>query len=287
MKNLLKKELPFFMAVPAVLWQILFLYVPLLFVIGASFSKNWDGTFFNNITFEHYTTFFDATYFRIIFRSLILAFTNAFLCLLLAYPLAYFVAVKVQKWKNVLLFFLVLPFWTSLLVQVYAWFVLLERNGLINSILVKFGLITEPLVLLNTVPAIYCVMLCCYLPFMVMPIYSVLEKLDKQLIDVSFDLGANQWITLRRVIVPLSMSGIKTGFFLVFIPSFGEFVIPALLGGDKQMYVGSLISHYFLVANNPFLGSAFTVVSGLVLVALSTLFYVYFKRSVRLIHEGQ
>jgi len=268
----------FFMAVPAVLWKLLFLYVPLFFIMLISFSKSFDFAFFKNVTVENYQSLFSLSYFRVIGRSLLLAFLNAFFCLLIAYPIAYFLALKVRRFKNLLLFLLALPFWTNFLVQVYAWFFILDHKGLLNTALLKMGIISQPLHILNTSAAIYIVMLFCYLPFMVMPIYSSLLKIDKFVLEASFDLGANSLQTLSHVTIPLSASGIMTGFFLVLIPSFGEFVIPALLGGGKVMYVGSMITYFFLETKNPFLGAAFTCLSGFVLILFALLIYVIFKK---------
>ena len=260
------KEHSFFVAVPALLWQILFFYVPLFFIVVVSVAKRLDYSVFDNVTFEHYASLLNSVYFTIIGRSLALAFFNSFFCFLVAYPIAYFLAFRSRHLRNLLLFFLVLPFWANFLVQVYAWFSVLERGGFLNTALLNLGLINQPLALLNTPFAIYLVMLVCYLPFMVMPIYSSLEKINKTVFEASSDLGATTWQTLSRVIIPLSSSGVRIGFFLVFIPSFGEFVVPSLLGGGKQMFVGSLISYFFLETRSVFLGAAFTCLSGGVLI---------------------
>ncbi len=275
----LKRDFPFFMIVPAFLWQALFFYVPLAVIIISGFLKRGDVYWWHRLTLEHYGDFFNSTYGAIILRSCILAVVNATLSVLLAYPVAYYLARMKNRWKNCLIFFLILPFWTNFLVQIYAWFFVLEKYGLINSLLLKSGLIAQPLHLLHTVGAIYLVMLYCYFPFAVMPIYSILEKLDERMLEASYDLGATSWQTLRYIIVPLSWSGMMTGFFLVFIASFGEFVIPALLGGGKQMYVGTLISHFFLAVRNYHAGSAFTTLSVIVLIAMAILFYHIIKRS--------
>jgi len=278
LKSSITKETSFFMAVPAVLWQVLFLYVPLFFIFGISFIKSFDYFSIKQLTFDNYKMLMGISYFRVILRSLFLAFFNAVFCLFVSYPIAYFLALKVRRFKNLLLFFLVLPFWTNFLVQVYAWFFILDRHGFLNSVLLKIGLISSPLHILNTPAAIYIVMLFCYLPFMVMPIYTSLSKIDKFILEASHDLGANQWQTLSYVTFPLSLSGVKTGFFLSFIPAFGEFVIPSLLGGGKLMFVGSLISYFFLETRNVFLGSAFTMFSGLVLVVSIFIIYWLFTK---------
>jgi len=197
----------------------------------------------------------------------------ALLSLLLAYPVAYYLALKVgRRWKNLLLFLLTLPFWTNFLIQVYSWVFVLDHNGLLNSLLLKLGIINEPLHMVNNVYAIFLVMVHYYLPFMIMPLYSILEKIQHDVLEASMDLGATHWQTFKRITVPLSASGIKTGLLLVFVPAFGDFVIPSLIGGAHYMFAGTLISHYFLVVRDNQLGSAFTVISGLVLIMCALLF---------------
>ncbi len=258
--------IPFAMSMPALLWQLFFLYIPLCIVLVLSFTREWGVAIPAIFTLKNYIVIFNVTHFSIIFRSLILALFNAVACLFCAYPVAYFIAHRVSYWRNVLLFLLTIPFWTNFLVHVYAWFFLLEHNGLINTFLVGTGILSAPLQLINNTTGLCIVMVYCYFPFMIMPLYSVLERMDKRLIESSFDLGASAWQTFLRITLPMSLPGIKTGFFLVFVPSFGEFAIPALVEGSKHMFVGTLISHYFLSARSPFLGAAFTFLSGAILV---------------------
>lgn len=269
LKKTLFNELPFLAAVPAMVWQLLFFGIPLLIILCASFIHN------NGFTFNNYIALFDFSYVKIIARSLFLALSNALICLLCAYPVAYFLAAHVKRFKNMLLFLLVLPFWTNFLVQVYAWFFLLEKNGLINALLLKIGIINTPLDISNSLFAVFIVMMYCYMPFMILPIYSTIEKLNLQLLEASADLGATPWQTFLRITLPLSMPGIKNGILLVLIPSFGEFVIPSLFGGGKHLMVGSLISYYFLVVNNSAIGAAFTLLSGLVLLGVILFLYTY------------
>ncbi len=265
-KASISQERSFFVAIPALLWQVLFFYVPITFIFAASVLKHLDYSVIGNLTFEYYSALFDVSYYTILFRSLIYAFFNACFCFMIAYPVAYYLAFRARHLRHMLLFLLILPFLANFLVQVYAWFFVLEHEGFLNTLLKLIGLISEPLHLLNTPFAIYLVMLFCYLPFMILPIYSSLEKIDKSVFEASADLGASSWQTVSRIILPLSSEGIRTGFFLVFIPTFGEFVIPALLGGGRQMFAGSLISHLFLETRDMSLGAAFTCVSGVVLV---------------------
>lgn len=264
-KASVSQERSFFIAVPALLWQVLFFYVPIAFICAASFLKHQDFSFLGNLTFEHYAALFNISYYKILARSLIYAFFNTCFCFIIAYPVAYYLAFRAKHLRNILLFLLILPFLANFLVQVYAWFFVLEHEGFLNTFLQLTGIISHPLHLLNTPFAIYVVMLFCYLPFMILPLYTSLEKIDKSVFEASADLGASSWQTVYRIILPLSSEGIRTGFFLVFIPTFGEFVIPALLGGGRQMFAGSLISHLFLETRDMALGAAFTCVSAVVL----------------------
>ena len=247
-------------------------------VIGRSFFIKTSLSLVPVASVAHYATFVDWTYVAIIKRSLILAFGTAFACLVIAYPVAYYIARHVKKIKNILLFFIMLPFSVNLLIQAYAWFFMLGKTGLINNVLLNLGIISQPLHLLNTPGAVYVGTIYCYLPFMILPLYTVLEKIDVRFIEASLDLGANRIQTFVRVIVPLSLPGISTGFFLVFIPVFGELVIPALLGGGKQMYVSTLISYYFLTTRNLSLGSAFTVTSSAIVLIVAYILYRRLKK---------
>lgn len=260
----------FFWTLPALVWQFLFLGIPFLMVIGMSF-----------MALANYTELLTPVYGIIILRSLLLALSTAIFCLVIGYPVSYYLAFY-ARWKNPLLFLLILPFWTNILVQVYAWFFILEKEGVINNVLRSLGIIKEPLMLLNSIFAIALVMLYCFLPFMILPIYTVLEKMDRTLIEASQDLGATRFETWRNVILPLSMPGIRTGFFLVFVPAFGEFVIPLLMGGDKFFFVGGLISYKVLITRDWPVAAAFTVIACLVL--LITLWWInrLFSKHMRL-----
>jgi len=266
-KAYVQKENSFFWGVVALVWQALFFYLPLSFLLTTSFVKYVPSTGASYFSLDYYLSLFQPVYGSIIIRSLLAASCTVLVTLAIAYPTAYYLALKVSdRWKTILFALLILPFWTNFLLLVYSWYFLLENDGLVNTILLKCGLIATPLHLMNTTGAIYFGMFYCYIPFMLLPLYSSLEKLDPRLLEASADLGANYGQTLRNIIIPLTASGIRTGALLVFVPAFGEFVIPALLGGDRTMYVGSVITHYFLTIRNVPLGSAFTCVSALVLV---------------------
>lgn len=273
-KRLFQNELPFILACPALLWQIFFLYFPLVVLILYSFTYRDPITKFLNLTISHYSLIIQSLYFKVIFNSIILATTTTLLCLLIAYPVAYYISMKVKKHKTILLFSLILPSWTSFIVQVYAWFFLLQKKGFISFVLQKLGIISENTHLLNNYFSILVGMIYCFLPFMILPIYSALEKMDKSLFEASADLGANSFETFKRIILPLSLSGVVAGFFLVFIPSFGEFAIPDLLGGgQKNVFWGTLIVEKFLMTKDWQSGSALTVTGILFLLTIFLLIY--------------
>ena len=143
LKSIIKKERSFFLSIPALLWPAIFLYIPLMFIIGISFLKSFDYSVFDSVTLNNYQFLFSFTYFKILLRSFSLAFFTGFFCLIISYPIAYFLALRAGKFKNILLFFLVLPFWTNFIVQVYAWFYILDARGILNSVFLKFGIISK------------------------------------------------------------------------------------------------------------------------------------------------
>ncbi len=271
-------ELPFSIGAPAMLWQILFFYLPLAILAISSVLRFSPINAFEGFTFEKISFFLRPLYFRVILSSFFLALGNALLCLVVAYPLSFFLAFAKKRNKNLFLFLLIVPFWTNFLLHIYAWFFVLEKEGFLNNLLLKLSLIGEPFAFLNTPFAIMVMMVYYYLPFMVMPLYSSLEKMDLRLVEASLDLGASWGQTLRRVVLPLTKRGLKAGFFLVYIPSFGEFAIPELMGGDKWMFVGTAIATYILGDGTGSLGAAFTLIASLFLLVTTALFYWIINR---------
>jgi putrescine transport system permease protein len=169
------------------------------------------------------------------------AFISTLLCLVIGYPIAYGIARSASTTRNVLLLLVVLPFWTSLLLRVYAWIGLLKANGVINNVLIWLGLIHEPLTMLYTPFAMYVGIVYSYLPFLILPLYANLEKMDWQLLEAAEDLGCRPWQAFYKITLPLSRNGILAGSMLVFIPAVGEFVIPALLGGPNALMIGRVL----------------------------------------------
>lgn len=253
----LKKEIPFALGAPAIVWQVFFFYIPIFLMISTSLFDPTE----KSLTQTHFIPLFKGAYFTIIKNSLWMASSTSIICLAIGFPLAYFLAFKVERFRTILLFLLIVPFWTNFLLHIYAWFFVLEREGFMNQLLLGIGLIKEPLHLLNSLPATMVMMVYYYLPFMVLPIYFSLERFNKSFIDASLDLGATSIQTFRRILLPLTLRAISGGFFLVFIPSFGEFIIPELMGGDRTYYVGNVISQFIFGEETASIGVAFTVMS--------------------------
>jgi len=279
LKEEIINRLSYFISLPAIIWQVFFLWLPFLIVISASIYVRSTG-----FTFSFYETLITGTHARIILRSLLMALFNALCCLIVSYPVAYFISFRAKGWKNLLVFLLTLPFWVNFLVHVYSWFFILERNGLFNKLLQALHIISEPLHLINSLFAVGIVMFQVYLPFMILPLYVVFEKFDLRLVAASMDLGASKRETFWRVTFPLTLSGAKLGFFLVFGMSFGEYIVPQLLNGGKFAFVGTLISEYFIVYRDFATGAAFTCLSALVLLIVVFFCLICFnllKRGVR------
>jgi spermidine/putrescine transport system permease protein len=254
---------------PAVLLTILLFAVPMLIVTGYSFlTRGAYGGVAMPPTMESYGRVFDPLYLEIVARSFLLAGVATLLCLLLGFPLALVIARSGRR-RNLLLSLVMLPFWTSFLIRTYAWMFLLRDTGLVNTLLERMHLIANPLPLLFNDGAVVLGLVYGYLPFMVLPLYATLEKLDTALLDASQDLGANRWNTFWRVIIPLSREGIFAGAILVFIPCLGAYLTPDLLGGGKTVMVGNLVQNQFTTARDwPFGSAVSLLLMGLVFVAL-------------------
>lgn len=276
--NIFKKEFPFIIGVSALVWQVLFFVIPLCCIIGLAFIGK---------PFEYFKPFFDPVFGAVILRSLIMALSNSIICLAIAYPLTYFLAFKAGRLRIPGLFLLIVPFWTNFLLHIYAWFFVLEKNGFLNTILINLKIITQPLDLLNSWFAVMVMMVYYYMPFMLLPLYTQFEKFDTRLFEASMDLGASWWQTVRHVMIPVTMPGIISGFFLVFVPSFGEFAIPELMGGDKFLCVGSLVSYCVLGAETASYGAAFTLLSSCVLILASIIIFWLLSRVTSQTKQGR
>ncbi len=254
---------------PGTLWLLVFFLVPLVFMLSYSFMpRGIYGGVESGFTLEHYARFFDSLYLTILLRTVVYAVVCTVVCLGMGYPVAYVIA-RSGPWKNFLTFLVVLPFWTSFLVRTFAMIFLMRDTGLINTALIHMGLITEPFQMLNTPGAVMAGLVYGFLPFMVLPIYASLEKLDPSLLEAAEVLGARPFARFTKVVLPLSMPGVVAGSLLVFIPALGSYLTSDLLGGAKQMMIGNLVQNQFTTARNWPFGSAVSfVVMGVVLAAV-------------------
>jgi len=252
-------KLRFWFLLPARLWMTVLLVAPLGIVLAYSLlTRGVYGGVERPWTIEAYQRLIDPIYLTILLRSFAMALAATGLCLVFAFPAALFIS-RATKRKNLYLQLVMLPFWTSFLVRTYAWLFLLRDTGLINTVLQKVGIIHDPLQLLYNDGAVLLGLVYGYLPFMVLPIYATLERLDPALIEAAADLGARPLATLFRVIVPLSQPGIVAGSVLVFIPCLGAYLTPDLLGGGRTVLVGNLVQNQFTNARDWPFGSAVSV----------------------------
>lgn len=239
------------------LWGILFIVFPLTLILLYSLNANKDIVNFS-FTINNYSKFFEPLYLKILFVSLGVAAISTLMCLLIGYPIAYIISQFNEKIRNNLIMVFIIPMWMNFLLRTYAWLTLLGRNGLINKALGLIGL--GPFNLMYNMKAVAIGMVYNFLPFMVLPIYTVLLKIDKRLIEAAKDLGCNSFMVFLKVIFPLSLQGIYTGITMVFIPAISTFVIPNLLGGNNFYLIGNLIEKQFTFTGDWGFGSAISIV---------------------------
>jgi putrescine transport system permease protein len=270
-------------------WLLLLFFVPFLLVVKISFADSRlgippytelvamkDGVLNIALDFSHYAFLFtDSLYFATYMNSLLVAAVSTVLCLLICYPMAYYIARSNPAKRNLLMMAVMLPFWTSFLIRVYAWIGILKNNGLLNNFLMSTGLIHSPIELYHTNIAVYIGMVYSYLPFLVMPLYAHLVKMDLTLLEAAYDLGAKPWKAFVQITLPLSKNGIIAGCLLVFIPAVGEYVIPELLGGADTLMIGRVMwNEFFDNADWP-MASAVTCAMVLLLLVPMALFQHY------------
>jgi spermidine/putrescine transport system permease protein len=246
---------------PAIMWLLVVTVAPLLIVMVVSLATHGTyGKTIYNFKPANFLRAFDPLYLRAYWRTIWIATTTTVLCAVVSYPVAYYLALRApERWKRTLLVLTVIPFWTSFLIRTYAWILLLRSEGVINSALMGTGLIGAPLRLLYSDFAVLVGQVYGELPFMILPIYVALDRLDVRLLEAAQDLGANRFWTFVKVTLPLSRPGLLAGIVLVFIPSLGAFITPDLLGGAKSVMIGNLIQNQFAQLNQPF-GSALSLI---------------------------
>lgn len=270
----IRGKMPIFAtAGPVSFWMLLFVLLPLIYVFVISFmTRTQYGGIEYSFTFDNYKEMFNPLYLKVIWKSLKLAFFTTVICLVVGYPLAYWIASKPSKMAAKMLMLVMIPYWTSSLVRLFSINLLVMPNGLLNAFLLKLHLISEPLDVLYSDGVVMLGLLVAMLPFSVLPLYSSIEKMDKSLIEASKDLGANAITTFRKVTIPQTMPGIVGCTLLVFIPSLGMYYVPEMLGGGKVMLVGTLIKNQFLVTKNWPFGASLAILLILITLAMMWLY---------------
>jgi len=277
-------------------WILLFFLIPFLIVLKISFSDlkvglppygpllEWveEGVLVIKLNFTNFGFIgTDSLYLLSYLESLLIALMGTVGCLLIGYPMAYGLAKAKPPFRTILLMLVILPFWTSFLLRVYAWIGILSTSGLLNTALLKVGIISSPLSILDTTYATIIGIVYCYLPFMILPLYASLEKIDYTLMEAAYDLGARPIQAFRRVIWPLSMPGVIAGSMLVLIPAVGEFVIPELLGGSQTLMIGKVLWNEFFTNRDWPVASALAVLMLILLVTPIAIFQRIQERQVR------
>ena len=252
---------------PYIAWMTMFIVLPMLVIVIYSITTTQSGQAVSlQFTLKNFVKFFDPVFLKVLWNSVRIASITTFFCLILGYPLAYIISKKAPKTQTLLILLITIPMWINMLIRTYAWVSLLSDKGLINMFLANFGI--GPIKMLETDFAVILGMVYNFIPFMIIQIYTVLSKMDHSLIEASYDLGANRFQTFRKVVFPLSLSGVISGITLVFLPSLSTFVIPKLLGGGSYFLIGNLIENQFINIGDFHFGSAISLIMA-VLILLS------------------
>ena len=272
--NFKKNTLPAIaMAGPVSLWMILFVALPMLFIIYISFmSRGVFGDVVYEFSTDSYKTLLDSVYFKVIVKSIRAAFITTVLCLLAGYPFAYYIAKQPKEKASKLIMLIMIPFWTNSLMRLNSWLLLFQTSGPVNSLLQSTGIVDAPVGFVYTDGLIMLGMITNMLPFAVLPMYSSIEKLSKSLLEASADLGASRRETFFNITLPLTFPGIFSSIILVFIPSLGIYTVTDMLGGGKVLYIGNIIKNQFGAIRNWPLGAALSV---LLIVITGLLIFIY------------
>lgn len=231
---------------PLLVWVAAFVVAPTLIMLVYSFCQRGTlGGVIYNFTSENYKAVLDPTYLKILIRSIEFAAVTTIACLVAGYPVAYYIGRAPERRRNLLLMLVMVPFWTSFLIRTYAWVTILKSEGLLNSLLLQVGMIGQPFEMLYTPGAVIVGLVYTFLPFMILPIYTSVEKLDNALVEAAFDLGAGPMRVFSKVIVPMTSPGISAGVLLVFVPALGLYAVNDVLGGGKVDMIGNVIENQF------------------------------------------
>ncbi|MGG5572888.1 spermidine/putrescine ABC transporter permease PotB [Vibrio diazotrophicus] len=256
-------------------WLVLFVLIPNLMIIITSFLTRDEANLIElTFTFDNYLRLLDPLYAKVMLHSFYMAIVATILCLIIGYPFAYIVAKMPEKWRPIMLFLVIVPFWTNSLIRTYGLKIVLGTQGILNKAFLDIGLIDAPLRIMYTETAVMIGLVYILLPFMILPLYSAIEKLDDTYIEAARDLGANKFQTLTKVILPLTMPGIIGGCLLVLLPALGMFYISDLLGGAKNLLIGNVIKSQVLNARDWPFGAATSIA---LTIAMAFMLYAYYR----------
>lgn len=278
--NFLKKTVKLFKTISIGsiwLWLGTFALIPIILAILTSFlTPNSVHFVALPFTINNYLELFNSSYFRILCQSIYLALSCTLICLVVGYPFAFIIARIKSRYKTLLLLLVIIPFWTSSLIRTYAIVAIIKAKGLLNTVLLVLGIIHHPMQILYSYSAVLIGSVYDLLPFMILPLYANIEKLDNSLIEAARDLGANKITTFFKIIIPLTMQGIMAGAILVFLPAMTMFYIPVLLGGAKNLLLGNLIQNQFLIANNWPMGASISII---IILIMCLMILIYWRKS--------
>ncbi|NLT49937.1 MAG: ABC transporter permease [Ignavibacteria bacterium] len=277
-----KNRLSWILAAPVLLWLVILFLIPYLIVIIYSFLTPTIYDIQFAFSLESFKRLVDPIYLRSFYISFRLAVVTTIACIFLGYPVAYYIARKTEKVKNILLLLIIIPFWTNFIIRIFAWRIFISANGLLNELLMFAGIIDDPLRILRTDLAVTMVMIYVYLPYMILPLYANIEKIDFTLIEAAMDLGANRLKSFLKVTLPLSKEGIFAGSILVFIPALGAYIIPQLVGNQDYLYVGQIIAYKIKsIPRNWPLASALSLGLLVLVIVMLILLYWFYKRVIK------
>lgn len=263
-----------FLIAPSLAWLSIFFVIPMLIVVAVSFaSRTTYGQVVFNWTLANYVRFVEPLYISIFIQTLFVALVTTVITILMGYPLAYMIAQLPKKWQQPGLILCMIPFWINFLIRSYAWVIILRTQGVLNTLLLKAGIIDMPIQMLYNEGAVMLGMVYALLPFMILPIYVSIEQLDRRLLEAASDLGAGPFTAFRKITLPLTMPGVAAGTILVFISSLGMFVVPDVMGGAKSALVGNLIQNQFLSARDWPFGASLSIVLAVLSLVLIILYY--------------
>lgn len=258
---------------PYIGWITLFIVVPMLLIVLYAFTSEGNSVNTINFTLDNFVKFFNPDFIKVLVRSFSLAFITTLLCVTIGYPVAYSISKLKPSIQPLMIILVTAPQWINMLIRTYAWIGILNDKGLLNQLLMLFNI--APIKIMNTNIAVLIGMVYNFLPFMILPIYTVLAKMDNSLVEASYDLGANRVETFKKVILPLSIPGVLSGITMVFLPSISTFFIPKLLGGGNSLLIGNLIEEKFITSGDWNFGSAISLI-----LAVLVLISIYMTRKI-------